>query len=916
MAQQEIQDGRTIRNDSLSIDSALRSSISDTISISKATDTLSPPAKTGLNYKLSVDAIESKLKYGAKDSSMVDINGKQMHLYGNAYLEYEGYTLNAGYILVDFDKKEASAQYITDTTGTIIQKPIFKEKENEVIAEKLRFNFETKKGLSYGTRTKESDFHILGDKTKFVTRDLDSLTTEQVIFQEDALITTCDHEHPHFGIRTKKIKVIPNKLAIIGFSQLEIAGVPTPLVLPFGFFPLVEGQSSGLIFPDNYEYNKDLGFGLRGIGYYFPINDYLDITVKGDIYTRGTHRINVGTRYKKRYKYDGAVVLEYANNIGESPKDASRTSNRSYKFRLKHNQDTKAHPYRSLGGEIEIQTGQHQSVNYVDYNSQVQNILRSNFAYRNSLPGSIFDISVSFNHIQNTLTRKMDITLPQVSLNMQTIYPFKNKNRISDKERWYEKINVGYRADMKNFVSTTDTTLFTQQVVDDLVTGFKQDANASASFRVLKFFNVVPNASFNQIITLKTLERTLNPEPILDTINYLIDQNQDTIYNIKTRYDIDDDYILGLKTYNRFSTGVSISTQIFGMKQWSKGWLRGIRHTMKPTISFNYRTPTDQYFRTVQSSLDPLESETIEYNPFSGGAYSASLNELQLGFNYGINHFFEGKYYSKADKKVKKFQLLRQLSMNGSYNYSADSLKWSPLSLSANTDIIKGFSQLRASATYDFYETENNRRVDRLLSETQGKLMEFRNFNATISSGFTIRALLEKLGRKKDDGRRSERDEPELEEERPLNADPLDDLDLVEEDHIGRKPKKEKIKTYNLTLADYLMDFRVTHSIRFDVRRLEGRDTSYVSTHTLGFRGSFALTDNWSVDIDNISYDFVRKSFVYPSMGLRRDLHCWQMQFSWQPARDVYSFFIGVKSNSLNFLKYDYGNRNARILTR
>lgn len=895
--------------DTLNIDSLDLSTSVLQDSLSHGQDsTPAAPRPAQATYRISPDAIDQQIKYGATDSSVVAVGLKKLYLYGAAFVEYEKSKLEADYIEIDFDKKLAVATF-REAYGP--RKIIFSDGEQNVEADKITFNFETSKGLAEGSKMREGEFEILGGRTKFVKGD--SLTIEDRIFQKDAFITTCDADHKHYGIRTRKIKVIPDRLAVIGFSQLVIADVPTPFFLPFGMFPLVEGQSSGLIFPRNYEYNDELGFGLRGIGYYFPINDYMDLTVLGDIYTRGTHRIALSSRYKKRYKYDGDVTIEYANNIGESRVDGSLTSNKSFRFYLAHKQDPKAHPYRSMGGNIDIQTGNHQSVNYNDYNSQVRNILTSNFYYRNSLPDSPFSLDVGINHSQNTLTNEISITLPDVNLNMQTIYPFQHKNRIGP-ERWYEKINLSYGAKLRNSVNTVDSTLFTQESIEKMVSGLRHEARTAASFKAFKYFTITPGANFEQIVTAKTLERYLNPNPVIDTIGMELDQNGDTIVITRSDYEIDERFNYGIKTLNKFRAGVTVNTQIFGTKLWDKGWLRGIRHTIKPSISINYRNPTDHHYRFVDTSLDPEENDPIQYNQFQGGAFSSSLNELQLSVDYGISNFFEAKYWSKKDEREKKFKLLRQLDIRGSYNYQADSLKWSPLNITGNTNLFNGLTSIRLSSTFDFYKYEEGRRVDRLVWDEDNVPLEFNNFEVTINNGFTVRDII-RMFEKSDT-------ETELEGQRQDATNQNDGADLFDEpampdnEFIGEdEDRSEEPKpTYQFTLKDFVTDFRFTHSWRYRIARINDVDTAYTVTHTLGIQGSIPITDNWSMDIQNIGYDLKNNSFVYPSIGIRRDLHCWQMSFSWQPERETYSFFIGVKSSQLSFLKYNYGQRNASYL--
>ena len=666
-------------------------------------------------------------------------------------------------------------------------------------------------------------------------------------------------------------------------------GIPTPLIIPFGFFPLTNGRSSGLIFPSDYEYNESLGLGLRQIGYYFPINDYYDVRVTGDIYTRGTHRIDVLTNYKRRYKYKGDILISYANNIGENSVDGSRTSQKSYSLKISHNQDGKAHPYRNIGGRINLSTNRHDQINSTSYENVVNNKIQSNFFYKHSMPGTPFSFSSSFTHNQDNQTRKVDITLPDATLRMNTIYPFKSNK--GGQEGWYEKINVGYNARFKNYVSTTDTTLFSSETLDNLQTGISHKANTSVSFNLLKYFNVTTNADFEQFVFTRTQQRELLDTLLFDTTGYELLQSGDSLAIVDTTYGmINEFYENGIASLEKFGMSVNMSTQLFATKRFSKGWLRGIRHTMKPSIGFSYRPDTkNKYEEEVMISSDPDDIDEVQiYNPYTGGAFSPTLNTKQMAMTYRITNLFEGKYYSKADSTEKKFKLLNSLNINGSYNFAADSLKFSPLSISGNTSFFKGITSINFSARYNYYKKDENGRLINTTVWSQNKRpVEFDNFSLTVTNGFTFGRIRE-LFNSKEKGA----------------------------DNKPGQPASKKNNNNETSLGGWIDNFRFNHSFNYQIKREnDGRDTSFVRAHSVKVSGKVQLTDSWNLSINNIAYDLVNKTFVYPQFSLSRDLHCWTMQFSWTPAIEVYSFFIGVKSSSLSFLKYNYGERNAGRLT-
>ena len=890
----------SIQNRDLKIDSLSRVDTTRTDSIIVFQDSI--PASTQrpnrlsdplLQIKISDQAFDNVIERGATDSSYVDLKENQIHLFGNAYVKYQSFDLQAGYIIFDMDDNTAFAQSLEGIGGKKLQKPVFTDGSNNFTANSLKYNFKTNKGLVFDAITNEGEFTIHGERTKFVSKSADADTladTKDHIYNQNAIITTCTADHPHYGIKARKLKVIPNRLAIIGFSQLEIFDIPTPIILPFGFFPLVEGRSSGIIFPDNYEYNEQLGLGFREVGYYFPINDYMDLRVTGDIYTRGTHRINLRSNYKKRYKYTGNVALSYANNISESTVDGSRVSNKGFRINVTHNQDAKAHPYIKIGGNINLSLNRFDQDNAVDYNQVVNNKIQSNFSFRHDMPGTPFSFTAGFSHNQDNQTRKVNVTFPDATLRMNTIYPFKNPS--DGKEYWYEKINMNYNAKFKNYVSSTDTTLFTQETLDNLQTGLSHDASINFNQNVLKYFNFNTSVNLDQIVLTRYLQRELDPTLILDSIGVELDQDgNETILYDTTYGTINEFYKNDLTSFEDFSVSAGLSTQLFATKRFSKGWLRGLRHTMRPTIGFSYRPDSrSKYIQEVQVSSNPNDIDEVqEYNPYSGGAFNPSLSSRQMALTYNIQNFFEGKYYSKSDSTEKKFKFLRQMSVSGNYNFAADSLNFSPLAIRGNTSLFKGITTLNFNASYNFYkQDERGRLINETVWSRDGRPVEFDQFTLTVTNGVTVSQIREMIfGKKK-------------------AAQPTSRSNNPNDARKARQPQ---------SMGDAIDNFRISHSFRYQIERLPtGCDTSQVRAHSIQLSGSIQMSTNWNLRVQNISYDLKNKTFVYPQFSLSRDLHCWEMLFSWTPAREIYSFHIGVKSSTLSFLSYDYGQRNANNL--
>ena len=849
-----------------------------------AGDSLSFPFAAKADVRYSKDSLDQEVESFAKDSMRYDIANKQLHLWGDAYVNYGDMRIEADYIVYNWTDNIVTATFSLDSLGHKKGLPKFSDKEQAFTAEKMRFNFKTHKGTVLKAVSNYNDLYVHGAKAKFFGAKADSILQDEHIYSKDALFTTCNHPDPHFGVRSRKQKVVPNKVVIVGPSNVEVGGVPTPLWLPFGFFPLKKGERTGLIFPRNYEYSDQLGFGLNGVGWYFPINDYINLSLTGKIYTRGSWGLTASSSYKKRYKYSGNFNLSYSDFKTENGIDIF--SDRSFSFHWNHDQDPKAHPTNTFGGGIDIQTNNYRSRNFNDPNAALNNTLRSDLTFSKIFPDKPFTFSASMNHSQVNATRAVTITLPNLNFQMQRIYPFKSKDPLA-KDKWYDKIGVTYSGQAQNRFESTDTTLFTQQTLDDARYGVKHRASTNASFRILKYFNLTPSANYTEVWHFKTLNRVFDPTPVVDTV--LVD-SVEMIYRYDTlQYgQVIEEIEKGFKPLRLFDASLSLNTKLFGLLQFKRGWLRGLRHTATPSISMSYRpdytSDAWDYFRTVRTST--LDQDEDMYSIFQGGVYpdQPSSEGRSFNLNYGLNNIFEGKYFSKKDSTAHKFKIFEKVNMKGSYNFAADSLRFSTVKWEARTTLIPSISTLVLHATFDPYLRENDRRVNKLVWNERKRLLRFDRFSATFNTGFTIRKLVQLFSGEKQAGRNNQR--PQSNTGSPGGVANESFLALID-------------------------NFRIRHNLKISVASIgqgnQTKDTLLIDVHSISLQGKLQLTDKWSLSLSNVTYNFKQKSLVYPGLTIYRDLHCWEMGMSWYPDRNVFSFFLHVKPGSLDFIKVPYG---------
>jgi len=852
---------------------------------------------------ISENALDEKVEFGSKDTMVFDNAENKMHLYGDAFVKYQGIELKAGYIVVDLDSNIAVAQTHFDSIGQVAGKPEFTDGSQNFQATKMRYNFKSQKGLVFGVSTTQSNLFLTGTKTKFVSREVrikDSLTTENILYNRKAIFSTCDLPHPHYGIRSGKQKVVADKVVVAGPSNLEIGGIPLPVVLPFAVFPLKQFKSTGLIFPQGYEYSPQLGFGLDGVGWYFPINDYVDLEATARIYWHGTWGITLNSRYRKRYKYNGNLSLSYASQkeIGVMERQ------NSYAIRWSHSQDAKAHPTRRLSGNVNIQGNGFQSLNNNDARSVLQNTLSSQITYNQNFPGKPFRLSANMSHSQNTQTNRVTLNLPTLNFQMDRVYPFKKKGSSGSKEQWYEKVSVRYNAQAQNKFVATDTTLFSKQTLEDARFGFRHDVSTDLNFNLLKYISVSPNATLREVWNFHTIRQNFDPRGMPDTA--IVDGMIDTLGFGGA---ILEDTLFGPEPFRELTTGISLNTILYGTVQFKKGRLKGIRHTVKPSLSLNYipsYLKRDGFFRSGVDTVaidadfqDDFRNPTT-YNIFRGGVYGTPRSgKRQMLMNYSLNNIFEAKYYSRKDSMDKKIKIFDNIRIGGNYNFAADSLNFSTVGASGTTRLFKGMTTVGISASWDPYAVNaNNQRVNKFYWRENGKPLRFLQSNFRFNTRMSV-STLKKLFKK---------DSPSTSTSNRSSSNRSAQSGSRRESNGQNGPPQPEDG-----FLKFLEGFNLNHSLVFNAAKDANQQTNWeVRTHSLNVTiQQIKLTENWGVGVGNIGYDFKNKRTTYPDLRVTRDLHCWEAFFSWQPQRGTYYFTIKVKNAPLDALKIPYSKNNV-----
>ncbi len=823
------------------------------------------------DFKLSKDSLDAEVDCSAKDTIWYDINNKRIHLINKAWMKYKTIDLKANYIIFDWNTNVLSAMGRPDSLGKMTGFPDFADGDQKFKSKELKYNFKSKKGLAKDITSKENDLFVHGETAKFLVAK-DSIHKQTIVYNKNALITTCDHPDPHYGIRSSKQKVVADKVAVVGPSFLEINHIPTPVVLPFGFFPITKGQRAGLILPRDYENSETWGIGFRDIGYYFPIGKHFDVKLTGDIYFRGSWGVRANTRYVQRYKYNGGVNMAFSDRRSEIPGSNKIASDKSFSFIWQHNQDPKAHPSITFGGNVNIQSNNFQSLNYNDANSVLNNTLSSNINFSKRFPGTSQVLTASLSHSQNNISREVIINFPNIGYQTGSIYPLKRKAQSIGPERWYEKIYFTYDMQAKNEIKTLDTLLFRPETLRNSKYGIKQSISTSYNTRILKYVNVAPSIRYEETWNFQTLKKGFDETITIDTIPVKNQAGEITDYTYKTNYGkILSKTVHGFAPFRTFTASLSANTQLFGSLQFRKGFLRGVRHVIKPSISLNYSpdyASIDRYFGTINTDSRPEFNRMQRYSIFESGIFGTPPNSKQsLNLAYGINNLFEGKYYHKRDSTIKKFKFFDNINIGGSYNFAADSLNWSRLSYGGTARFFKGITTLTISGSFDPYDVDAyGRTINKLYYKSKGKLLRFVNTNFSFNSAISLKQIWE------------------IQEDRQ-NAGGPQSVSVPQE---------------------LLQNIFIRHTLNIGIYPLQQGDTIAIVNHNLDLNGSLPITKNWRIDVGNIGWDFKAKRLTYPDIGFYRDLHCWEMGMNWQPERGTYAFFLRVKPSSLDFLNIPY----------
>ena len=843
------------------------------------------------------EPLDAPVIYEASDS-IVFTKGGFAHLYGSGKVNYQNIELTSQLITMNMDSSTVFARGVADTTGVEQGTPVFKDGETPYESKMMRYNFKTKKGFINSIVTQQGDGYVTSEESKKGAND--------EIYMRHGKYTTCDnHDHPHFYLKLSMAKVRPKKDVVFGPAQLVVEDVPLPIAVPFGFFPFSSSYSSGFIMP-TYGDEMNRGFYLRDGGYYFAISDQFDLKLLGEIYTKGSWGLSAASTYNKRYRYSGYFNASYlVTKQGEKNMPDYMVS-KDFRVQWSHRQDAKANPNSTFSASVNFTTSSYDksslSTLYDPLSSYSNNTKASSISYSRNFPEIGLNLSGTFNITQNTQDSSVNMTLPDLNITLNRIYPFKRKNSAGD-QRWYEKISFQYTGALTNKVNTKDNLLF-KTPFSKWETGMRHSIPVEATFSLFKYINVTPSFQYTERwYTRKVMQHydyTLK-EAVKDTIN-------------------------GFNRVYDYNMSVSMNTKLYGMYKplFMKSKEITIRHVVTPSVSYTYTPDFGAsrfgYYENYVYTDEDGEVRMVEYSPYSGMPYGVPGQGVSQNISMSLKNNLEMKMASDKDTTgYKKISLIDDLT--GQLSYDIARKRWSDLTLNARLKLTKNytFNMNARFKTYAYKFDENGRVVESDRTEwSYGRFGRFDGYSGSLSYTLNNETFKKWFGKGdeedgKNKGKKEDTDSEEDEEDEELNNN--------QNTQPKRKTEDAKIDSDGYLAFQLPWSLSLSYSYRIQEDRTKDINIKtmrypYSFSHQVNISGNVKLGSRWNITYSS-GYDFDTKKMSMTQMNITRDLHCFNMSCGlvFGPFTS-YNFSIRANSAMLtDALKWDQRSNTGSAVT-
>ena len=831
--------------------------------------------------------IESLVKYTASEYVSFDRAEQKTYLYNNAKVTYMDMEITAGIIVINHENNEVYAGRLKDTLGNYSQAPVFKQGSDVIEPDSIRFNFNSEKALIWNSRTEQSGGYIKSEKTK---KENDSV----YFINRGKFTTSADPENPEYYFLMRNAKVVPGKKVVTGLTNMFIADVPTPIGLPFAYFPITKKQTSGVIFPSFGEDNQR-GYNIQNGGYYFAISDYADLAVTGDYYTNGSYGLRVQSSYAVRYKFRGNLSFRFENLITSERGFPDYANSSIYNLRWSHNQDSKSNPNSRFSASVNLGSSRYyqQSINQVNASNFLNNTLSSSISYSKTFQGEPqVNLNMTATHSQNTQTQVINMTLPTFQGSVSRVYPFAPKN--GSKKGLIQNINMQYNVRGENRIQTTDSLFFKKEMFDDAKIGMKHSIPLTTNFKLFKYLSLSAGGTYEENWTLNTVNKTFDQA------------TQEVITTDLNNFD-------SFRTYN---LSASLGTTVYGMFDFGEdSKIQAIRHVMRPSISYNISPAFDQYYETYEViDANGLTSDEVEYTRFENSIFGSPNRNLSSSIGLSLGNNFEAKVRDKDSTATepKKIILLNNLNFSTAYNIAADSLGWSPVRMSGGTQLLNNKMRINFGATLDPYALDNNnKKINEFNIANGGSLFRLTSANLTLNYSLSSQMFGGKESKNNSQNNRAR-------EESIQSGGRADDLFGKPQDFSNRQLETTSASTdEDEEKPSELYNYKVPWDLNlaYAVNYTNTARQNEISSHSLMFSGNVDLSPRWTVGASS-GYDLKNKGITYTQLRFERDLLSWKLNFSWIPfsTRSSWNFFIGIKSGILKDIKYEQRRQRDRQL--
>jgi lipopolysaccharide assembly outer membrane protein LptD (OstA) len=798
--------------------------------------------------------VDHVIRYQARDSVTMDLKSRQASLYSDGVIDYDSLLLQADRIDVDFERHLLHANGTSDTNGNTVGRPFFRQDGTEYHADTISFNYQTKRGIIHGVITQEGEGFLHGERVKKVN--------DSVMYLSGGSYTTCNYAHPHFALNFTKSKLVTGDKIVTGPAWLSIEDVPTPIALPFAFFPITKSRTSGVLLP-SYGWQNYRGYYLRDGGYYFALGDYWDLALLGDLYTNLSWALETKAHYYRRYRYKGQLDARYGVTY-EGIRGDSNTFNayNDFKFTWTHEQDPKANPNSRFSANVTLQSRNYNR-NTSNRNDYFNSTTTSSINFSTKM-GSYLNLSLSARESYNVQTGVMNIKLPSLSLSSVTLYPLRRSNPVGG-YRWYENISLSYVLNAENNITGQDSTILSPATFDHMQYGIQHSIPISSSLKVLKFFNWTNSITYNERWHWSTIEK-----------------NYDASTGVVTT-----DTIHGFRANRDFNISSSLSTRLYGMFQFKGGPLKALRHVINPTLSFSYHPDFGSaslgWWKEYTDTTGYVHRYSIFQNSLYGGPPDGRSGALRLSIGNNLEIKWQNPFDSTAE--VKKIPLIENLTFAMSYDLAKDSLNLSPLTISGRTTLFKSLV-LNFSGSFSPYVIDTLGNLHNEFLWTRERRL-FRTDNSTWSAQLSF--SLNNNTFRSEGGDNSSHGQPTAAIlQTPYNYNPV----------LMTGGYYDFSVPWNLSI-NYTFNYVNT----FVAREME---LQHQTTQSISLSANVTLTKNWRIAATT-GYDFVNHGMSYTTVDIYRDLHCWEMRFSWVPFGYYQSWFfqINIKADALRDVKYE-----------